>query len=269
MNNANSPTVIVTGTLGGIGADVARLLLEGGWVVIGIDKQPDYEGKLSHERYCHFTIDITDEDSVREACPEILRKGRERIKAFSEPSHVILIAGGALREEIDDDDPLNLDLDLFRKSIDLNLCGQYICIKHFVPLLESAKAPESGQIPDRSITLVSSINSMGDFGYPAYSAAKAGLAGLTKSLAVPLGHRNIRINAVAFGTVLTEYARKLHAADSSHFGRLEKLAALERLMTSADAAQVLISITQLRSVTGTIVTADCGQAVPGDHSRLD
>lgn len=269
LNHANGPSVIVTGALGGIGANVARLLLDDGWTVIGIDKVQDNERRFSHERYCHFTIDVTDEDSVRKVCTQIQQKECEEIRASAEPSHAILVAGGALPEEIEDEDPLNLGLDIFRRSVDLNLCGQFICIKHFASLLESAKAPGSGQFLDRSITLVSSINSIGDFGYPAYSAAKAGLAGLTKSLAVPLGHRNIRINAVAFGTVLTEYARKLHAADSSHFQRLEKLAALERLMTSADAARVLISITQLSSLTGTIITADCGQAVPGDHNRLD
>jgi NAD(P)-dependent dehydrogenase (short-subunit alcohol dehydrogenase family) len=264
------PTAIVTGTSGGIGAETARLLLKSGFTVIGLDRNlpGNNNGFLHDEHYHHFVTDITDEDSVRETCTEIQKKICSELDTFTPPSHAILISGGALSEEVRGD-PLDLDLDAFRKSVDVNLSGQYICIKHFVQLFESASlpTPEPGTIVDQSITMVSSINSVGDFGYPAYSAAKAGLAGLTKSLAVPLGRRGIRINTVAFGTVRTDYTEGLHATDSDHFNRLEKLSALGRTSTSAEAAQVLLSMTQLSSVTGMVITADCGQAVPGNHHR--
>jgi NAD(P)-dependent dehydrogenase (short-subunit alcohol dehydrogenase family) len=255
-------TAIVTGVSGDIGAETARLLLESGFTVIGLDKNPPGRGNgfLSAGHYHHREIDITDEDSLREACAEI-KKGLEGLDAFAAPSHAILIAGGVLPEEIDED-PLDLNLDLFRRSVDLNLSAQYICIKHFVPLFEAAT------VADRSITMVSTINSIGDFGYPAYSAAKAGLAGLTKSLAVPLGRRGIRINSVALGTVRTGHTERLHATDPSHFSRREELAALGRFSTSAEAAQVLLSMTQLSTVTGIVITADGGQAIPGNHHRM-
>lgn len=259
MNHADGQTIIVTGALGGIGSDTTRLLLDRGSAVIGIDKEPDNQEIFPHGKYRHLTADITNENSMQKACEQIL--------APAAPSHAILVAGGALAEEIDYENPLSLSLDIFRRSIDLNLSGQYICIKHFAPLLEFIPSLETAEIPDRSITLVSSINSLGDFGYPAYSAAKAGLEGLTKSLAVPLGRRGIRINAVAFGTVKTRHAEELHATDADHFGRLNKLAALQRVSNSAEAARVLISMTQLSNLTGTVITADCGQAVPGNHNR--
>lgn len=263
-------TAIVTGVSGGIGVETARLLLKSGFTVIGLDKDPSSNGNgfLPGEHYHHFVTDITDEDSVREACAEIQKRHGE-LDAFAAPSHAILIAGGALRDEVHGD-PLDLDLDVFRRSVDINLSAQYICIKHFVPLFEAASATtlEPETVIDQSITMVSSINSLGDFGFPAYSAAKAGLAGLTKSLAVPLGRRGIRINSVALGTVRTNYVERLHEPDPSHFSRREELAALGRFSTSAEAAQVLLSMTQLSSVTGTIITADSGQAVPGNHNRL-
>jgi NAD(P)-dependent dehydrogenase (short-subunit alcohol dehydrogenase family) len=262
-------TAIVTGVSGGIGTETARLLLSSGFTVIGLDKNPPNKGSIPSEHYRHLVTDITDEDSIRDACAEIEKKRRSELDGFAAPSHAILISGGALSEEVHAD-PLDLNLDAFRRSVDVNLSGQYICIKHFVPLFESANEPasEPAKFVDQSITMVSSINSVGDFGYPAYSAAKAGLAGLTKSLAVPLGRHGIRINTVAFGTVRTDYTEGLHATDSNHFKRLEKLSALGRTSTSAEAAQVLLSMTQLSSVTGMIITADCGQAVPGNHHRF-
>ena len=258
MENSSDQTIVVTGSSGGIGCSVVESFLKGDrFTVIGIDKKAAVQKKFSKEKYRHLAADITNEDEIRTACAEI--------RDLTPPAHAILVAGGALPAEIRDKgkepDPLDLDLDLFRKSIDINLTGQYICIKHLVPLLMSADAS------DRSITLVSSINSVGDFGYPAYSAAKAGLAGLTKSLAVPLGRLKIRINAVALGTVKTDYARQIHEDDDSHFGRLVNLAPLERVSTIDEAALILVTLTKLSSVTGTIITADCGQAVPGNHDR--
>lgn len=260
-------TVIVTGASGGIGAATARLLLKSDFTVIGLDKNGNES--VAGEHYHHFVTDITDEDSVREACTGIQKIMCSELDTFAPPSHAILISGGALPEEVGAD-PLDLDLKVFRKAVDVNLSGQYICIKHFVQLFELANppTPESPAVNDQSITMVSSINSVGNFGYPAYSAAKAGLAGLTKSLAVPIGRRGIRINAVAFGTVRTDYVEGLHATDTDHFSRLERLSALGGTSTSGEAAQVLLSMTQLSSVTGMVITADRGQSVPGNHHRL-
>jgi len=268
LNPMHGQTAIVTGASGGIGVEAVRLLIKNGYSVIGLDKDyhPDL-GTLPGDQYCHVKVDITDDDSVRQACVQIRQIGSAEPKAFATPSHAILAAGGALPEEVCYEDPLDLHLDTFQKSVTVNLSGQYVCLKHFVPLLERAEKPTLGSaaIVDRSITMVSSINSVGDFGYPAYASAKAGLAGLARSLAGSLGRRGIRINVVAFGTVRTQYAEELHASDPSHFSRLEKLAALERISTSTEAAQVLLAMTQLSSVTGQVITADCGQAIPGNR----
>jgi meso-butanediol dehydrogenase / (S,S)-butanediol dehydrogenase / diacetyl reductase len=254
LDNDSGQVIVVTGSSGGIGGAVVRSLLGDGFTVVGIDNNIARE-EFSGSDYHHLAADITNEDEVWSACAAI------RNLNLTPPAHAILVAGGALPDEIHGEDPLDLDIGLFRDSVAINLTGQYICIKHIVPLLRSANGS------NRSISLVSSINSMGDFGYPAYSAAKAGLAGLVKSLAVPLGHRNIRINAVAFGTVKTGYSEQVHGDDTCHFDRLRELSALERISTSDEAALVLVMLTRLSGVTGTIITADCGQTVPGNHDR--
>lgn len=244
--------VVVTGACGGIGSSTVRLLISRGTSVVGIDKRPDVIRDLG-ANYRGIMADITDDETLARAISDITDQ--------VEPSHAILVAGGALDEEIRAPDPLAVDTDVFRRSVDVNLVGQYLVIKHLVPFLANSSAQ------DRSITLVSSINAMGDFGYPAYSAAKAALSGITATLAVPLGRRNIRLNAVAFGTVLTDRSHELHDSDLNHFARLRRLAALPRLLTQEDAARTLVSVTELVGLTGAIIPADCGQVVPGNHSR--
>jgi NAD(P)-dependent dehydrogenase (short-subunit alcohol dehydrogenase family) len=255
----NGRTVVVTGASGGIGISTVRMLLDKQYHVIGLDKSSKAEKNFRGEPYFHFNVDISREQEVQAACREISAR-RCEMEEFKSPDYAVLIAGGALPEEIKCD-PLNIEMAIFRGSIDLNLSAQYICIKHLVPLLRSDST--SGR--DSSITLTSSINSMGDFGYPAYSAAKAGLTGLTKSLARPLGRHMIRINAVAFGTVITENDEKLHIDDPTHFDRLRHLTALGKLLTVEQAARILVEIMELSGMSGTVIPADYGQVIPGNH----
>jgi NAD(P)-dependent dehydrogenase (short-subunit alcohol dehydrogenase family) len=76
-------------------------------------------------------------------------------------------------------------------------------IREFLPLLEFGHTRQAPDATDRSITLVSSINALRDYGLPAYSAAKAGMFGFIRAMAPELGTRGIRINAVVPGTVET------------------------------------------------------------------
>jgi NAD(P)-dependent dehydrogenase (short-subunit alcohol dehydrogenase family) len=86
-------------------------------------------------------------------------------------------------------------------------------------------------------------------------------------MVAPLGARGIRINEVRFGTILSEAAKRLHEADTAHFARLTELSALGRLASPLDAAQAILSIIDARILTGTTVTADYGQSVPGNHTQ--
>jgi NAD(P)-dependent dehydrogenase (short-subunit alcohol dehydrogenase family) len=247
-------TVLVTGAAGGIGGAATRILLAKGICVVGVDLDPAVATLAGGDRYEGVVADVTSEDE--------LARLAGRIAHLPPLAHLVLAAGGALQEEVDVADGLRVPAEVFRRSVDVNLVGQFLAIKHLAPALAASPAE------DRSITVVSSINAVGDFGFPAYSAAKAGLSGLVAALAAPLGRLGVRINAVAFGTVLTDRSRELHHGDPGHYSQLTDLSVLGRLLSTDDAARVLVAVAEsLQAVTGTVLTADYGQSLPGHHGR--
>jgi NAD(P)-dependent dehydrogenase (short-subunit alcohol dehydrogenase family) len=117
-----------------------------------------------------------------------------------------------------------------------------------------------------SIVMISSINgTLGMGGRAAYCAAKAGVNGLVRSLAVEWGPDRIRVNAVAPGTILTEMAREFVA---SGFATLESFAAQVPMGHSGEPEDIAGAVSFLlsdasRYITGTVVPVDGGWAVNG------
>jgi NAD(P)-dependent dehydrogenase (short-subunit alcohol dehydrogenase family) len=104
---------------------------------------------------------------------------------------------------------------------------------------------------------------------PGYSAAKAGLLGLVVALALPLGRRGVRINAVVPGTVLTERFRETYPPGSELNPRLVDTTASERPTYPEDVARAVLAVIRLRQMTGQRLIIDGGQlAVPFDHYPL-
>jgi meso-butanediol dehydrogenase/(S,S)-butanediol dehydrogenase/diacetyl reductase len=241
--------VVVTGASGDIGREAVTMLLAAGHPVIGVDTAARAAAPAATRgRHDHVVADITRATDLTALAALLDRRGDMR--------HAVLVAGGAVPDEIGVD-PLRVPDDVFARSVELNLSAQYRLVRHLTPVL----AVGGG---DRSITFVSSINSGGNFGAPAYAAAKAGLSGLVAALSVPLGAHGIRLNAVALGTVTTRRAAQLHADDPGRTGRMAALAASGRVLSPAEAAETIVVVaTRTRAVTGTVITADGGQSIPG------
>jgi 3-oxoacyl-[acyl-carrier protein] reductase len=112
--------------------------------------------------------------------------------------------------------------------------------------------------------LVGSINAFGGYGAPGYSAAKAGLIGLAKALAAPLGADGIRINCVALGTVDTANLHRL-AAERAQELDLTAVAArtpLRRVLTPQEVASALVSVAlDWPGLTGSTIVLDNGQTL--------
>jgi 3alpha(or 20beta)-hydroxysteroid dehydrogenase len=90
------------------------------------------------------------------------------------------------------------DVDGFRRSLDVNLTGTFLGIQAFTRL-----APAGGSI----VNLASVRGFVSGDGMAAYSAAKFGVRGLTRSAAIELGPRGIRVNSICPGTIETDMSR--------------------------------------------------------------
>jgi 3-oxoacyl-[acyl-carrier protein] reductase len=108
------------------------------------------------------------------------------------------------------------------------------------------------------IVNISSVNAIrGHSGVAVYSATKAGLDGLTRSLARELGRRNIRVNSVAPGYFESEMVRDLKEEQKQRIIRRTPLGRLTRAQDVANAVYFLVS-EQASSITGQILVVDGG-----------
>jgi 3-oxoacyl-[acyl-carrier protein] reductase len=117
----------------------------------------------------------------------------------------------------------------WKKTIDINLSGAFYCAKAVAkPMMKARRG--------RIINISSVIGETGNPGQAAYSASKAGIFGLTKSLARELGSRNITVNAVTPGYISTDMTSEL--SEQQRTGIKEQIV-LGRLGEPEDVAEVV------------------------------
>lgn len=136
--------------------------------------------------------------------------------------------------------------------INLNLTGVFLCI-------QAVTKPMLKQRSGRIINIASVSGQMGNPGQANYSAAKAGVLGLTKTVAKEMATRGITVNAVAPGFIETDMTHDLKSAEDilkfiplGRFGKPEEVAGLVRFL-AADAAAAYI--------TGQTLTIDGGMVM--------
>ena len=134
--------------------------------------------------------------------------------------------------------------------IDTNLKGAFLCAKAVAPRMVKQR---SGVI----VNIGSVIGTAGGAGQVNYSASKAGLVGLTKSLAKELGGRNVRVNAVAPGFIETDMTQTLK---EEYRETIRKQIPLERFGTGEDIANVVVFLCTEGAayIQGDVITVDGG-----------
>lgn len=212
---------IITGAASGIGAATAWMFAAEGAAVALLDIDGAAAERLAGElpRAAGYECDVTSSEQVRRA----VAAAAER---FGTVHIVFNNAGVAIRRRLAEQDEESWD-----RVIDTNLKGAYLCSAAALPFF-----PERGGciIHTSSVTGITGVRDRA-----AYSAAKAGLVGLTRNMALDYAHRGIRVNAVCPGFVRTPFIEGI-TSDEKRLQRLVGLHPLGRLGEPEDIARAVL-----------------------------
>ena len=180
---------IITGCLGDIGRAIAKTLQCAGASVASWDLSVD--AGFDNVDQASFSVDVTDESSVAEALSATLARF-ERVD--------ILVNGAGLigREALME----SLTLAEWTRVVNVNLASVFLCSRAVIPLMRDRG---HGRIVNISSNAGKDCNPY----QSAYSAAKAGVIGLTKSLGRELAQTGILVNCVTPALVDTQMAQSL------------------------------------------------------------
>jgi 3alpha(or 20beta)-hydroxysteroid dehydrogenase len=249
MGRLDGKVAVISGGARGQGAAEARLFVaEGARVVVG--DVLDTEGKeVAAElgdagHYVH--LDVTDEASWQAAIGEAESR-------FGPVGVLVNNAGVLSFGPID-----QMELSDFQRVLSVNLQGVFLGIKTVVPSMVRAGGG----------AIVNTSSSAGLQGQPmlaAYVSSKWGVRGLTKTAAMDLGHRGIRVNSVHPGGVDTPMV-----AGSDTTGKWYTRLPVPRIGQPEDIARVVafLASDDAAYITGAELAVD-GGATCGDHSLLD
>jgi NAD(P)-dependent dehydrogenase (short-subunit alcohol dehydrogenase family) len=186
---------VVTGGASGIGLAVAERLAMADCAIIVLDIDTTGGARASAgiqgrgKQAAFMCVDVTQEGAVREAFQNII-SDHGRIDVL------VNVAGGSLhRHQIEE-----FPLDHWRAVIDLNLTSTFLCCR-------AVAAPMKKQKSGVVVNISSDIGFSGDAGRAAYAAAKAGILGFTRTLALELAPFGARASAVAPGRIATARVR--------------------------------------------------------------
>lgn len=235
---------LVTGGGSGIGrATAIRLSDEGALVaVVDVDapKAKETVGLLRPGGSLPVTADVSSEPDVDRMVSEV--------EQHLGPIDVLINNAAICRA----DGMATMSLDDWNAELRVDLTAPFLCCRR---VLGSMVERTTGVIIN-----ISSVNALSWFKFEAYSAAKAGLISLTRSIAARYGPIGIRANAIAPASIHTDAWDALAAQDP---GLLERLAEHYPLRRLGDPADVAAAISFLASddaawITGTVLTVDGG-----------
>ena len=216
-------TAIVTGGTRGIGLAIARALAEDGAsvVVSGRDAARLDAAVKEIESLSGSALGVAADQSKREDCDRLMDAAKERFGRVD----VVVNNAGITRDQL----LVRMKDDDWDQVMDTNLRGVFLMTR---VAAKSMMRQRSGRI----INITSTAGAMGNPGQVNYSAAKAGVIGLTKAAARELAHWNILVNAVAPGLIETDMTAVISA--EAREGLLQQVP-LKRMGAAREVAEVV------------------------------
>jgi NAD(P)-dependent dehydrogenase (short-subunit alcohol dehydrogenase family) len=237
--------VAITGAAGGIGQALCRYFAVEGATIAALDKNPSVEGiaqalRTERVKAVYAVVDVGDADQVARAFSDLANQ-------LGPVDILINNAGFSEHPTFARTDPAG-----WQKDVNGNLNGAYNCAHAVLP---GMKKKGRG-----SIIAVGSVNGLGALGDPAYSAAKAGMISLTRSLALEYGRFGIRANIVLPGTVRTPLWERRATKNPDVLSQLVRWYPLGRIVEPVEVARAVgfLASEAAAAITGAALPVDCG-----------
>jgi NAD(P)-dependent dehydrogenase (short-subunit alcohol dehydrogenase family) len=234
-------TIAVTGAAGGIGQWLCRFFGAEGATIAALDRSDKVNGLVEALgkdgiKVKPAVVDIADAAAVTAA-----------FATFGDVHVLINNAGVSRHPTLSVTDPAG-----WEEEIASNLNGAHACAHAVLPQMVARR---SGNIVN-----VGSVNGIAALGDPAYSAGKAGMISLTRSIAQEYGRYGIRANIVLPGTVRTPIWDERKAKDPNVLKTLERWYPLGRIVEPDEVARVIAFLASdlASAVTGAVIPVDCG-----------
>jgi 3-oxoacyl-[acyl-carrier protein] reductase len=244
MKRFENKVALVTGASRGIGEAIAKRLASEGATVVVAARSADALARVVAEigasggKATPLSLDLADTASIEAGVKQTLAEKGE--------IHVLVNNAGVTEDNL----ILRMSRDAWDRVLATNLTGAFLLTQAVVKGMVRKRY-------GRIVNVTSVVGMMGNAGQANYASSKAGLIGLTKSVARELASRNITCNAVAPGFIATAMTEKMtDDAKTKLAGEIP----LERLGTPDDvaAAVAFLASDEASYVTGTVVNVSGG-----------
>ncbi|WP_434798319.1 3-oxoacyl-[acyl-carrier-protein] reductase [Terrisporobacter vanillatitrophus] len=239
---------VITGASRGIGREIAlKYAKEGANIVLNYRNSETEALQLKEEldRLGSDTLIVKANVSKFEEAENLIKEAKE---AFGRVDILVNNAGITKDNLI-----MRMKEEDFDSVIDVNLKGAFNCLKAVTPIMIKQK---SGKI----INMSSVVGVIGNAGQVNYCASKAGLIGMTKSLAREIGGKNINVNAIAPGFIDTDMTKVLSEDQKKN---IISQVPLKKLGQAEDIANLALFLASNQSdyITGQVIHVDGGMAM--------
>jgi 3-oxoacyl-[acyl-carrier protein] reductase len=187
MNNLKNKNIIVTGASGGIGNSIVKQLYEFGANILATGTRIEKleELKKDFEKIKILKFDISQSEKIEEFIENATNELEGRLDC-------IINNAGITKDNL----AIRMNIDEWKKVIDINLTSTFLMSKFAIKKMLKNK---SGKI----VNITSVVGHTGNLGQANYTASKAGIVAMSKSLAIEYAKKNININCISPGFIKT------------------------------------------------------------------